>query len=199
MLMKNLVLKTIGITLCAIVVLIALLYGIFVLFFPKNMAKFYDNTGNDKLAVYYMEKACNKSDSIDDLNLLCVYAVKTGDNGLIAKHLDKLFQSDDFKKYSLTTVDGIAYYDFMASKYVIARFYVDGATAAIEKAFALTDDYRQFSAVYSLLRTIVSDKERDNGYVESIKEGILSAYDGYSKAGKTYADADLSIINVILG
>lgn len=196
--MKNLVLKTIGITLGAIVIAVALLYGVFALFFPKNIAKFYDDVGNDDLAVYYMEKAYAKSDSMDNLNLLCRYAVKTGDNGLIAKHLDKLFLSDDFKRYTLTDGDGITYYDFMASKYAVACLYSSGARYATEKAFLITDDYRKGSAVYTLLRAIVSDKSFDKTCVIDIRKGILSAYENYSEQCKSYADADLSTINIYL-
>lgn len=197
--MKKLVLKTIGITLASLLVAVSLLFGIFVLFFPKNIAKVFDSLGNDKLAVYYCQRAYEKSNSVNDLDTLCFYAVKSGDNGLIAEHLSKLFVDDGFKNYCLEENKGVEYYDFMASKYIVAEFSSGkGVEPVIEKAFSITDDYRKGSAAYTVLRCVVSFCHNPDGYLNTIKNEIETSVSGYSDAGATLARADLDVINELL-
>lgn len=195
--MKQLVLKTIGITLAFIAVFVFVVYGIFALFFPKNTAYFYDGLGNDVKAVKFMQKAYNRSGELCDLDQLCVYAVKSGDNGLIAKHLGSLFEREaEFKDYADTTKkDG--YFDRMATKYVLALYKTESdKTVSIQKASTLTKDYTTDAPMHNVLAASVSDGNKDA--VSFIKTKIEEAYSSFTDLGKQTASQDLSVIEIFL-
>lgn len=196
--MKKLVLKTIGITVGGILAVILIIYGIMALGFPKDLASFYDGLGKDKVAVKYMAKAYGRTGDIKDLDKTCLYAIKTGDNGLIAEYFEDLVFHDGFKNYCQTSEKGTEYYDFIASKFVSSSYAVNGAeNDIVNKAFTLTDDYRNGSATYTLLRTVISSNP-DKEVVALIQSKINEALPSYSEAGKTLAEKDLAIITEYL-
>lgn len=192
--MNKLVLKTIGITLVAILICVAIIYGVFALFFPKKMAKFYDGLGNDVLAIKFMDTAYQKSGDIDDLDKLCMYAVKSGDNGLIAQHLGKLFEDETFKNYCLNG-NGIEYYDFMASRFVTSFYQVSSdKNAVIDKAFSLTDNYRELSAGYTITRVCISSNPTKE-VATYLKDKLTNSLSSYDETAQQLANEDLVNIN----
>ncbi len=196
--MKKLVLKTIGVTVAAILAVVLIIYGIMALGFPKDLASFYDGLGNDKLAVSYMAKAYRRTGDIKDLDKTCVYAIKTGDNGLIAEHLEDLVFHEGFKNYCNNSQKGTEYYDFMASKFVSTSYAVSGLdNDIVNKAFLLTGDYRNGCAAYTLLRTVISSNPIRE-VVTLIQTKISEALPTYSEAGKTLAESDLAVISEYL-
>lgn len=196
--MKKLVLKTIGITVGAILAVILIIYGIMALGFPKDLASFHDGLGNDKVAVKYMAKAYGRTGDIKDLDKTCLYAIKTGDNGLIAEYFEDLVFHEGFKNYCETSEKGTEYYDFIASKFLSSSYAVNGVeNDLVNKAFLLTDDYRSGSAAYTLLRTVMSSNP-DKEVVALIQSKISEALPSYSESGKTLAEKDLAIISEYL-
>lgn len=194
--MKQLVLKTIGITLAFIAVFVIIGYGVFALFFPKNTAYFYDGLGDDVKAVRYMQKAYERSNEISDLDTLCVYAVKTDDNGLIAEHLVKLFEREE-EFYAYASVKGKGYYDRMATEYVLAVYEVNNdVNLTIQTASRLTKDYSDGTALRNLLASSVSKGDKET--VILLKSTIESALSTYSVQGKALADKDLAVITEYL-
>lgn len=196
--MKKLVMKTIGITVASILAVLLIIYGIMALGFPKNLASFYDGLGKNKSATNFMAKAYERSGDISDLDQTCVYAIKTGDNGLIAEYLGKLVGNDGFKDYCNATDKGVEYYDFMASKYIVGYYHVNSTDGDIvDKAFLLTDDYRNGSCAYTLIRTIIGGN-KDKESINLFKEKLNSAMPNYSQQSKILAENDLAFINEYL-
>lgn len=194
--MKQLVLKTIGITLAFIAVFVIIGYGVFALFFPKNTAYFYDGLGDDVKAVRYMQKAYDRSKKISDLDTLCVYAIKTDDNGLIAEHLGKLFERDE-EFYAYSSAKGKGYYDRMATEYVLAVYEVNSDVAkTIQTASRLTKDYSDGSSLRNLLASSVSKGDKET--VILLKTTIESSLNAYSAQGKALANKDLAVVTEYL-
>lgn len=190
--MKKLILKTVLITVGAIILAFGVLYGIFALAFPKSLANFYDGLGDDKKAVQYMDRAYSQSGDVSDLDALCNFALKTGDNGLICEHLSRLFSSEEFKTYCECGTKGIAYYDFMASKYITALYDTSSdKEGVIDTASSLTDDYRTACGLYTVLRLTLQEDIPDATLINLVKEKINSAYSSYSADGQSLATADL--------
>lgn len=194
--MKQLVLKTIGITLAFIAVFVIIGYGVFALFFPRNTAYFYDGLGDDVKAVRYMQKAYERSNKMSDLDTLCVYAIKTDDNGLIAEHLGKLFtREDEFLTYASSK--GKAYYNRMATEYVLALYEVNSDVAkTIQTASRLTKDYVDGAPLRNFLAASVSKGDKET--VVLLKTTIESSLNTYTAQGKSLANSDLAVITEYL-
>lgn len=192
--MKKLVIKTVGITLAFIVVFLAITYGVFALFFPKNTAYFYDGLGYDKIAVKYMMKAYDKSGDIKDLKTLCDYTVKTNDNGLIAEYLGEIF---DKNKTEFLAETGSEYYDAAASKYINALYEVkEDKSSCVDEAFAVTDKYRKGCAVRSLLGPVFIKNDEETALL--IKTKLESFLATASDEEKQIALSDLNVLTDFL-
>lgn len=192
--MKKLVIKTVGITLAFIVVFLAITYGVFALFFPKNTAYFYDGLGYDKIAVKYMVKAYDKSGDIKDLKTLCDYTIKTDDNGLIAEHLGEIF---DKNKTEFLAETGSDYYDSASSKYVNALYEVkEDKSSCVDTAFLVTDKYRRSCAVRSLLGRVFIKNDKETALL--IKTKLESFCLTASDEEKEIALSDLNVLTEFL-
>ncbi len=192
--MKKLVIKTVGITLAFIVVFLAMTYGVFALFFPKNTAYFYDGLGYDKIAVEYMLKAYDKSGDIKDLKTLCDYTIKTDDNGLIAEYLGKIFNEN---KAEFLAETGSEYYDAAASKYINALYEAkEDKSSCVDTAFSVTDKYRKGCAVRSLLgRVFIKNDKQTASLIKTKLESFLATS---SEEERQIALDDLDVLGEFL-
>lgn len=192
--MKKLVIKTAGITLAFIVVFLAITYGVFALFFPKNTAYFYDGLGYDKIAVKYMLKAYDKSRDIKDLKTLCDYTIKTDDNGLIAEHLSEIF---DKNKDEFLSETGSDYYDWASSKYINALYEVkEDKSSCVDTAFLIMDKYRKGCTVRSLLGRVFIKNDKETALL--IKTKLESFYFAAADEEKQIALSDLNVLTEFL-
>lgn len=97
--MTKLVWKTITITLASILLACFLIFGAFALFSPITLAKFFDQTGSKKIALFFYEKQYEKTEDIEDLSRV-VLKIDDNDNSLKSeKFLAKLINHADFNKF----------------------------------------------------------------------------------------------------
>lgn len=196
---KGLILKTVLITLSAIVILAAATYLVFYLAFPKSLAKVYDDMGSSKISVSLMERAYEKTGDTDDLIKLCNYAIKTGDNGVIAKHLEKLFIDSTFYDYSKNVDDGEGLYNFYAGKYLVARFCTEGDKAAvIDKAFAITKNYTAGNGVQAVIVEILDGKPLDSQSLSYLYSQLTSKVGTFAPEEEVILQVDIANVRQIL-
>ena len=134
--MKKLVLKTALITLCSIIALLGILYGVFALFFPKTLAKTFEALGSDNAAIHYYEKQYEKTEDLQDLITLCAKLDVYEDTERAEKYLTILVAKPGFYSTCLDSdVSGqISNEEYFEGKWVVATYLKDGINKAIENS-----------------------------------------------------------------
>ncbi len=143
--MRKLVLKTVLFTLLGVISTLAVLFGIFALFFPKNLASVADQMGNYGVSVFYYEKAYEKSGNTTDLYDLVVNLDEQVDSQKSFKYSGELLKKSDFnvleKGETPTTKE------FISAKYAISAFLSNESYTAITfcENFVLSNGYGEFN------------------------------------------------------
>ena len=129
--MKKIVLKTASITLAAIIAVALIVYGVFALFFPYNLASFYRGVSNYDLALKYSERGYSKSKNHKPSDLLIVVydAIGAENDEKIEKYAAKSLMSDELTQSERLHV---------SQKYCLAIYNRGKRNAALEKAAELT-------------------------------------------------------------
>lgn len=195
--MKKLVIKTVAITVAAIIVLMAAIYLTFALAFPKTLAKAWKDVGNYSIAAKYYEKQYDKSGDLDDLAKLCVYLDAKTDGVKAAKYLKLLTENENFNARceSEDHKGGFKYtaYEYYYGKYAVAEFYANKIDAAITVAkSAVSKGYTENNAFRVLLLDAEDLTESDRGAIVS---AINEIYGGLTDAEKQIADRDINFAN----
>lgn len=195
--MKRLVIKTVAITVAAIIVIMAAIYLTFALFFPKTLAGTWKDMGNYSIAAKYYEKQYDKSKDVDDLATLCVYLDEKDDSARAAKYLKLLTEDENFNAHCEKEKEegGFKYtaYEFYYGKFTVAEFYANGINAAILVATkAVSAGYTENNAFYVLLLEKENLSESDRGAIVS---AITEIKDGLTDAEKQIADKDIEFAN----
>ena len=194
--MKNLVLKTVAITVTAIIVILAGAYLILALAFPKTLAEGYDAIGSYSLSVKYYEKQYNKSGDIADLAALCVKSDVKADASRAVKYLAELTESEDFSAYCEREDKNGGFkmtaYEFYYGRYTVATFFESGVAAAITVAEkAVSAGYTENDAFYILLLDAETLSASDGIAVKAAITGIKSRLTDATEQG--YAERDIAL------
>lgn len=196
--MKKLVVKTVAITVAAIIVLMAAVYLVFALAFPKTLAGAWKDAGNYSVAAKYYEKQYGKSEDTDDLAALCVYLDAKTDGARAAKYLKLLTENENFNARceKEDKEGGFRYtaYEYYYGKYAVAEYYANKIDAAITVAKkAVSKGYTANNAFYVLLIDAEDLTAEDRGAIVSAINGIK---DGLTEAEKQIAERDINFANL---
>ena len=198
--MKKLVIRTVAITVAAIIVLMAAIYLVFALAFPKTLAGCWKDMGNYSLAAKYYEKQYDKSEDLDDLATLCVYLDAKTDGARAAGYLKLLTENENFNARceKEDKEGGFKYtaYEYYYGKYAVAEYYANKIDAAITVAKkAVSKGYTANNAFYVLLidadTLTKSDGEKISAEITVIKNGLTD------DAQKEYAERDIGFANSV--
>lgn len=97
--MKNLVIKTIVITISSIICFLATLFGALCVFAPTSIASVFENMGCYKESVFFYELKFEQSNDIDDLIVLVDKAYGNKDNEGLEEYLGELIWHKNFFNY----------------------------------------------------------------------------------------------------
>ncbi len=97
--MKNLIIKTIVITISSIISLLALVFGTLCVFTPTTIASVFENVGCYEESVFFYELKYEQSNDIDDLIVLVDKAYGNDDNEGLEEYLRELIWHKDFFNY----------------------------------------------------------------------------------------------------
>lgn len=151
--MRNLIIKTVAITLAGILAFLVLLYSCLAVFFPYKLADFYLQLGQNQTAVKYMQKQYEKTEDYSDLYVLCSHIDGVSDEKAI-EYLALLVQDENAKEY-LKNYDKasskISTYEYFNGLYACKLYSVSGVQVAVDFAkTSVEDGYTDFN-VYSIL------------------------------------------------
>lgn len=120
--MKNLVLKTIAITLASIVSLITVVFGALCLFTPKTVAEILENLGSESASVFFYEQHYQKSEDIDTLALLIDKAYFSEDLIKQEEYLTLLTAHSDFDSFCALEDSKNQGSNFLAKEFYLDTF-----------------------------------------------------------------------------
>ena len=198
--MAKLVLKTVLITLAAMIITLAVVYFCLALAFPKALAKGWEAVGSYDLSIKYYEKQYEATEKIADLSAVCVKVDAEKDAARAVKYLKILTESAEFSdlctKETDTAVDyGFTAYEIYFGKYAIAAYYKDGIAAAVNVAtIATQNEYTKYNAFYVMLINIKTFSEEDG---QAIITAVSEIREGLNQEHKVFADRDISMANAI--
>ncbi len=199
--MKKLITKTALVTLCSILLLLSLLYGVFAIFFPKPLANAFWDMGSYHSAVVFYEKQYNKTQSLDDLHTLCVKLDAHKDSERVVEYASKFVGHEKFS----TTCEGkdieggVSSEDIIEGKFVCA-YYLETKDiyTTVERAKSFVKNkYSEYNPFYMLYTD--SELNLTATQLNEIIKGINSAKASLPSAQKTIAQADIDAINAMLG
>jgi hypothetical protein len=194
--MKKLVLKTALITLGSIVGALCLLYGVFALFFPLNMANFLDSIGMQKGAVSFYELHYERTEDISDLGVLCVKVDELEDSVRAEKYIDLLVSDKGFNDYLISFDEGnvnlISGRDFFYGKLAIAKQKTGGVEKFLSFALdSIEDGYNEYNCFFIALTVedlfSIEDKAK-------IKDALLLVAPTLDTEEKVFIERDLEYL-----
>ena len=97
--MKKLVIKTVVIALSIIVGILAITFGVLCLTTPKTIAKGFESLGNYSLSKHFYEMQYEKTESIEDLQILIDNAYGNNDKKALQGYLSELIGHKNFKGF----------------------------------------------------------------------------------------------------
>ena len=194
--MKKLVLKTALITLGSIVGALCLLYGVFALFFPLNMANFLDSIGMQKGSVSFYELHYEKTEDISDLGVLCVKVDELEDSVRAEKYIGLLVSDKGFNDYLLSFDEGnenlISGRDFFYGKLAIAKQKTGGVEEFLSFALdSIKDEYSEYNCFFIALT--VEDLFSSEDKVK-IKNALLLVEPTLDAEEKAFIERDLEYL-----
>ena len=200
--MTKLVVKTVLITVMAIILTLAAMYLCLALFFPKTLAKGWEAVGSYDLSVKYYEKQYEKTEDISDLSVICVKVNAEKDAARAVKYLALITSDTKFLEFCAaeenTAIDyGFTAYEFYYGKYAVATYYQDGITAAVNVAnIATQHEYTEHNAFYVILSGVktltAADGQAISAAVSEIKSGLTE------QKQIEFADRDIARANSIV-
>ena len=196
--MKKIVIKTVAITLAAIIALFAAVYIILALFAPKTLAAAWEGTGNYSISVRYYEKQYDKTGDLTDLADLCAKINVKTDSARAVKYLVLLTGDAKFAGFcedSAKTLYKMTAYEYYYGALTVATYYDSGLNPAITVAKkAVGAGYTANNAFYILLTDADTLTKADG---EAIATEINGFKGGLSDAEKLIADNDIAIAQSI--
>ena len=161
--MKKLVIKTALITLASIVALMAILFGVFALFFPKTLATSFDKAGSYGASMYFYEKQYEKSSSMDDLYTLCVKVNPYTDGQRAEKYLTEFAEKSNFYSYcrNLDSGEVVSNEEYFEGKLVTVLYLKGGVDAGIPKAIQFIREGNKKYTEYNPFFMLYSDDNID--------------------------------------
>ena len=97
--MKNLIIKTIVITLSSIISIVSVVFGALCVFTPTTIASVFEDMGYYKSSVFFYEIEYEQSKDIEDLIVLVDKAYGNKDNEGLEEYLGELIWHKDFYNY----------------------------------------------------------------------------------------------------
>ena len=195
--MGKLVLKTVAITLAAILGVCMIIFGTLAMVAPAKIASFFDKIGWYNSSVRYYEKQYGESENIEDLAVLILKIDDERDSAKEKKYLEILLNRSDYKSYC-TTKDNenesleIKTNEYYSGAYALALVRVGRFNDAVNFAYDFVRNntytaYNPFSTIIAELGETLSLEQ-----LEKIKTKVL----GFSFKG--HAKADLREINRLI-
>ncbi len=139
--MTKLILKTAAITLAAVILAGALLFGGLWLFSPVTLATIAENLGGDSAAASLYARQYDKSEDYKDLHKLCAVIDEHENSANAEKYLGEFIENENFVSYIFSDEvgkkEGEHAAAFYAGKYVVSAFINGGAAHATEVASRL--------------------------------------------------------------
>lgn len=201
--MKKLIIKTVAITVAAIIIVALTAYLLTSAFSPLTLANFYDKAGNYAKSVKYYEKQYEKNEEFDDLKVLCAKLDEKEDADRAEKYLGLFINDEKFSAFCTKQgnlgggfVGEITSSEFYRGRYVVSVFYAKGAESAGNEAKGITQKvgFSRNDAFYVLIMECGDSFDGDaKSYLSSCIESLSSTLaDGDVQKG--FADRDLGLL-----
>ncbi len=177
--MKKLIIKTIVITISAIVCIVSAVFGALCIFAPTSIASVFEDMGCYKQSMFFYEMKYEQSNDIDDLIVLIDKAYGNGDEDGLEEYLSSLIWHKNFYKYCQSQDANLPANDMPTQDYFVgyyATVLIDNgkfeSALNMSKSYVNMFTYTEFNPI----RTIV--KESFNVLTaeqkEQLKQTILT-------------------------
>ncbi len=195
--MKKLVLKTVAITLVAVLGVCMIIFGTLAMVAPVKVASLFDAIGWYGPSVHYYEKQYGKSNNIEDLAVLILKIDDENDCDKEKKFVEIMLNRTDYKDYC-TALDkanefsAIKTNELYCGKYALALVRIDKFDDALDFSFDFIGDnsyssYNPFSVIIAELGESLTLEQLEK------LESSISRY-----SYNTTAKSDLSEINRLI-
>lgn len=187
--MKKVIVKSVVITLCLLLVSVAISIAVITAYFPMTIANVAFKVDAKQSCVTYTEKAYENNQSIDTLAILTERCIWANDDEKTVIYAEKFIAHEKFDNYALSKDAGYAYY--IASEYVIALYELGYKEKSVETAFQLSNGFKTVGPLHRLIA--ISAKANDIEVLTAIKTKLVP----YST--DEYANYLISVIEGVIG
>ncbi len=176
--MKKVIVKSVVITLCLLLVTIAISVAVITAYFPMTIADVAFRVNAKQSCVTYTEKAYEKNRDIDTLAILTERCIWANDNEKTVIYAEKFIVNENFDSYASSKDEGYAYY--IASEYVIALYQLGYKERSVESAFQLSNGFKAVGPLHRLIA--ISAEANDIEILTAIKTKLTPySTDEYAK------------------
>ncbi len=193
--MKNLVIKTVFITLASLFGLLLLVFGALALFSPVTLAEVFDVTGSYSGSILFYEKQYDKTGDIEDLAVLSIKINQEVDAELAEKYLEKLVNHENFEQFCASEDGGVlSNKQFYVGKYALALV----KNGKLDKALTVAEDFVNQNGYTGFNPYSVILVEKGKGLTAQQLNAIKAKIQSYSGADKENATADIEYIDNLI-
>ncbi len=185
--MKELVIKTVLITLASVLGVFLLVFGALALFSPLTLAKLFDGTGGYSSSIHFYERHYDKTGDIEDLAVLALKINADIDTELAEEYFEKLVTDQSFDEFCANAEGGeLSNKQFYLGKYATVLVKNSKLDKALElaKEFVNENGYTSYNPYTVLLIELGESFSADE--LNAIKENIK----GYGEASSDIAYID---------
>lgn len=182
--MKRVIVKSVVITLCLMLISIAVGVAVITAHFPEVVANLAFRVQSKETCVSYSEKAYEKKGDIESLALLTERCIWAENDEKIVIYAEKLISHAGFSEYSEGKDSGYAYY--IASEYSIALYDIGETDKSIESAFQNSKGFKTVGPVHRMIAYVLSKND------ETSARKIASKLETYNDE---YAAYLITVIN----
>ena len=193
--MKNIVLKTALMTLALVFALIIMVFGVLTLWFPKTLINISSDMGMRSVAVWYSERAYEKSNSESDLKDLLFRANQNKDYDRTVKYSSEFFSTDTYKSLNIQDKN------YFAGHYAVALYNVGTESSVI---FNFIDGYNQGEyAVNNPYEYLVysfdkNESKYDSAFLTALKTCLEDKKSGLADDNLARINESISVLEKLL-
>lgn len=195
--MVKIIVKTFIKTALAVVVMLAVAFGVVSIAFPQHMATLFENAGCYRTATDYASLRHFYTGNVNDLDRCARDSILSRNNGKIVKYCGKLVADEEFAELCTSYIgayDSYDYRQYICGNLASAQYAEGDAEGAVDTATAALDGVEGFPVNNALALLCIRVAEREDGQTAKV---LLAALGECSPVGETQTTYYQSVINIL--
>ena len=167
--MRELIKKTVSITLAAVAGAILLGVAACMLFFPSAVSEAAYGMGMYKISASFAKSAYGRSGDFGDLKVLVERSILAEKHAYVVKYAPEFIGNEKFSATSQAEDSALkdgwrgSYFYFITGNFAVSLYVTENTSAALETAVLYTQSYEKYNSTEYLLKAVIDADDREFG------------------------------------